>query len=94
MVGGVQPDGRLEQHLHLRGETISLCVRPDRQTNLRSEHVGQAGRGAPESDPAEEEDGEDEVGEEGREVNDFPRGRNTWRTGWVTSVRRGVYLSS
>ena len=56
--------------------------------------MGQAGRGAPESDPAEEEDGEDEVGEEGREVNDFPRGRNTWRTGWVTSVRRGVYLSS
>ena len=93
MVGGVQPDGRLEQHLHLRGETQSLCQTG--QTNLRSEHVGQAGRGAPESDPAEEEDGEDEVGEEGREVNNFPRGRNTWRTaGWVTSGRREVYLSS
>ena len=57
--------------------------------------MGQAGRGAPESDPAEEEDGEDEVGEEGREVNNFPRGRNTWQTaGWVTSGRREVYLSS
>ena len=93
MVGGVQPDSRLEQHLHLRGETQSLCQTG--QTNLRSEHVGQAGRGPLQGDPPEEEDGEDEVGEEGREVNDFPGGRNTWRTaGWVTSGRREVYLSS
>ena len=41
------------------------------KTNLGGEHVGQPSGGALQSDASEEEDGEDEVGEEGREVDDL-----------------------
>ena len=71
MISGVKPDGGLEQHLHLGGEGS------DRDqaglTHLGSEHVGQAGRGPPQGDPPEEEDGQHHIGEQGREVNHLSR---------------------
>ena len=48
------------------------------EKNLGGEHVGQPSGGALQSDASEEEDGEDEVGEDGGEVDNFPRGRDAF----------------
>ena len=77
MISGVKPDGGLQQHLHLgRGGSDRDQVR---LTHLGSEHVGQPGRGPLQGDPPEEEDGEDEVGEESREVDNFSRRGDSWQ---------------
>ena len=47
-------------------------------THLGSEHVDEALRGALEGDPSEEEDGEDEVGEHRREVDDLAGAGDPW----------------
>ena len=40
--------------------------------------MGQTSGGPLQCDPSEEEDGEDEVGEDSREVDHFPRGGDTF----------------
>ena len=56
-------------------EDLVGSVEPDggfqQHLHLRREHVDETLRGALESDPSEEEDGEDHVGEEGGEVDDL-----------------------
>ena len=54
LVGRIQPNCRLHQHLH-----------------LGCEHVNEPLCGPLEGDPPEEEDGQHEVGEQGREVDNL-----------------------
>ena len=77
MIGGVQPDRRFEEHLHLRGGGWSLQSEKF-ESNLGCEHVSQPSGGSLQGDPSEEEDGEDEVGEESCEVDNLARACNSW----------------
>ena len=61
---------------HLIGRVKPHC-RLQQHLHLGGEHVGEPLRRPVQRDPAEEEDGQDEVGEEGGEVHYLTRARDT-----------------